>query len=236
MSGRIRRHADTIAAALGAGLFDEPQPALDEIAVSGVSKRLDRELRKERDGREDWRELDEDTMAPILNGHVGASVGLLCHPNGRVRMAVVERCAEPTVPTGTLRTMVHRCTDGVPDISEAARAIVGAALATELTRGDDGALTTPVARAVAELRISAELVSQCPSLVIDALELTTASSGAQRKLNLRVTHQYSQLADYLSAMTVDTEASELARQQLLGWLRQQVSLYGHVLNKTERDR
>ena len=195
---------------------------------------------KERTGRDGWRDLDENTMAAVLDEHLGARVALLSHPNGRVRKATVEtvqRCTDLAVPTGTLRTLVHRCTDRVDSISTAARETVGAALVEERERTDRGALTTPVAHAVAELRSSADLVLQCPELVIDALELTATSWRPRRRLTLRTTHQYNQLADHLRTMAVTTEASELARQQLLDWLSEQVRVYGRtVIDESEQDR
>lgn len=237
MVGRTRRDADAIAAALGAGAVVESAPVLDQIAVFGLSKRLDRELRKERTGRDGWRGLDENTMTSVLGGHLGAGAALLSHPNGRVRMAAVQQCADRAFPTGTLRTLVHRCADSVDGIAVIARETVGAALAGELERSDGGVLSTPIAYAVTELRSSADLVLQCPGLVIDALELTATSWRPRRRLTLRTTHQYDQLAEHLRTMAVTTEASEMARQQLFSWLREQVRLFGRtVIDESEQER
>lgn len=236
MAGRTRRDGDALATTLGTGVVVGPQPLLDQIAVFGVSKRVDRELRKERTEREGWRELDETSMAAVIESHAGARVALLCHPNGRVRMAAVEQCAQRAFPTGTLRTLVHRCTDRVSGISGTARETVGAALARELERDDGGALETPVAYAVAELRNSADLVLECPALVIDALELTSSRLRPRRRLTLRTTHQYDQLAQHLQTMTARTETSELARLQLFTWLREQVDIYGRTVIEPEHDR
>jgi hypothetical protein len=66
MVGRTRRDGDAIAAALGAGVVVESQPVLDQLAMFGLSKRVDRELRKERTERDGWRGLDENTMTATL--------------------------------------------------------------------------------------------------------------------------------------------------------------------------
>lgn len=237
MVGRTRRDGNAIAAALGVGAVVEPEPVLDQLVAFGLSKRVDRELRKERTGRDGWRGLDENTMTAVLGAHPGARVALLGHPNGRVRMAAVQQSTDRAFPTGTLRTLVHRCADSVDSISAVARETVSAALAGELERPDRGALSTPVAYAVTELRSSADLVLQCPALVIVALELTSTSWRPHRRLTLRATHQYDQLAEHLRTMAVTTEASELARQQLFSWLREQVTVFGRtVIDESEQDR
>lgn len=129
--------------------------------------------------------------------------------------------------TGVLRTLVYRCTDRVVEVSGPAREIVGAALASELERSPMGSLLAPVGHAVEELRTSADLVLQCPALVLDALELT-ATSWQQRRLRpSEVRHQYEQLAGHLRTMTVTNEASKRAREQLIDWLCEQVRLNVH---------
>ncbi len=108
-------------------------PRFVQMAYSGISARVDGEIRKRTVTDGPWAELTAERARSLALEQPGLAVLFACHPDGFVRQAAVELACQWLRSPGAAQIVALRTTDPVPAIREIAIAAVG-----ELLSGPGG--------------------------------------------------------------------------------------------------
>ena len=153
-------------------VMDDPRWV--QLAYSGISARVDGEIRKHPVTEGPWAELTAERVRGFAYEQPGLAVLFACHPDGFVRQAAVEIACEWLHSPGAAQIVALRTTDPVPAIREIARTAVGELLGGFGPPSGGEVLPTNVTAAARQITGTARCLDTCPQIVDLALDLVPA--------------------------------------------------------------
>lgn len=207
------------------------------VAPHGLTRSVDREVRRFRADGTPWGNLDPGVACDLAPLDPGLVVLLGAHRNGYVREAMMALAAELTHIPGVVSMLAYRTVDRVPPVRDSAQTAIRSLFEAELENEAGDVMPTVVNRAAKGVVASPDSVVYCPDLVLLALQLFETRSARWRRdrgrdhheRTLREIDRRSQVLDHLRelAPTLDNDASREAAAQL-------IEFYRHSLVSTPR--
>jgi hypothetical protein len=229
--------ADSVIAQHRDGEDPDVPDAIRFVAPHGLTRSVDREVRRFRAEETAWGDLDPDVAGELARLDPGLVVLFGAHRNGYVREAMMDIASSLTHVPGVVSMLAYRTVDRVPPVRESAQETIRSLFEAELQNDAGGVMPTVVNRAAKGVVASPDSVIECPDLVILALKLFETRTARWRRdrgrdhheRTLREVDRRSQVLDHLRRLTppLDNDASREATSQL-------IEFYEHSLLSTPR--
>ncbi len=204
-------------------------PRIGQMAFSGISARVDAQIRKREVTEGPWADLMPDAARSLADASAGVAVLFACHPDGHVRQVAVEAANRWLASPGAAQIVALRTIDPVPPIHELAQASIGALLGEQaLARegsADAGVLPTNAAAAARQITTMTKCLDRCPDIAITALNLVPAhyTNGYPGKSDREV-HRREQTLRHLLTLDLtlggpDDPVRAEAIERMIDWYR-----------------
>lgn len=220
-SARLIVLAERAILAGGSGaVMDDPRFA--QLAFSGISARVDGEIRKRVVTEGPWAELTAERVRGVALERPGLAVLFACHPDGFVRQAALERACQWLQSPGAAQIIALRTIDPVPAIREMARAAIGTLLSDPDGAWDAGVPPSNVVAAARQIVGTAKCLDTCPEIVTAALDLVPAryTNGFPSRSDREV-HRREQTLRHLQERPVPDDPAQVeATRRMIEWYRQ----------------
>ena len=201
-------------------------PRWVQLAYSGISARVDGEIRKRLVTDGPWAELTAERVRGFAFEQPGLAVLFACHPSGFVRQAAVDIACGWLHSPGAAQIVALRTTDPVPAIREIARAAVGGLLSSISCPSGGAVLPTNVTAAARQITSTARCLETCPEIVDRALDLVPAqyTNGFPSRSDREV-HRREQTLRHLQDRPVPEDPVQAAATaRMTEWYRQSLDV------------